>query len=98
MLLRMQLSRGKVLDGLGMRDTTRQTIANFICVCNLHRYHSCIISLPLTVFTATISQSVLLKVDLVRRALYTTPNSPAMNSKLLLLNTIAMQRIRRLCR
>ena len=37
------------------------------------------VSLPLIVFTATISLSVLLRVDLVRRALYTTPNSPAMN-------------------
>ena len=33
------------------------------------------------VFTATISQSVFLRVDLVRRALYTTPNSPAVNGK-----------------
>ena len=66
-----------------MRDTTRQTIANCICVCNLH--HGCLTSLPLTVFTATISQAVLLRVDLISRALYTMPNSPAVNSKLLLL-------------
>ena len=52
-----------------------------------------IISLPLTVFTATISQSVLLRVDLISRALYTMPNSPEMNSKLLHLNNIAMQYI-----
>lgn len=43
---------------------------------------SCLVmSLPLIVFTATISQSVFLRVDLVRRALYTTPNSPAVNGK-----------------
>ena len=66
-----------------MRDTTRQTIANCICVCNLH--HGCLTSLPLTVFTATISQAVLLREDLISRALYTMPNSPAVNSKLLLL-------------
>ena len=51
------------------------------------------LSLPLTVFTATISQSVLLRVDLVRRALYTMPNFPAMNSKLLLLKTTAVLKI-----
>ena len=34
------------------------------------------------VFTATISQSVFLRVDLISSALYATPNSPAMNSKL----------------
>ena len=49
--------------------------------------------LPLTVFTATISQSALLRVDLISRALYTMPNSPAVNSKLLLLNTIVMLKI-----
>jgi len=43
--------------------------------------------LPLTVFAATISQSALLKVDLISRALYTMPNSPILNSKLMLLNT-----------
>ena len=39
-----------------------------------------IIFLPLIVFTATISLSVFLRVDLVRRALYTMPNSPAINA------------------
>ena len=37
----------------------------------------CTIFLPLIVFTATISHSAFLRVDLVRRALYTMPNSPA---------------------
>ena len=37
----------------------------------------CTISLPLIVFTATISHSAFLRADLVRRALYTMPNSPA---------------------
>ena len=35
---------------------------------------------PLIVFTATISLSVFLRMDLVRRALYTMPNSPVMNA------------------
>ena len=38
-----------------------------------------IIFSPLIVLTATISLSVFLRMDLVRRALYTMPNSPAMN-------------------
>ena len=38
------------------------------------------------VFTATISQSVLLRVDLTSRALYTMPNSPAMELLLLSYN------------
>ena len=74
----------------GNKDTTiNETIENCIC-CMYLICHGFIISLPLTVFTATISQSVLFKVDLVSRALYTMPNSPAVNSKLLLLSTIAM--------
>ena len=59
------------------RMSTKQAITTGICVCYLH--HGFIISLSFTVFTATISQSALLKVDVVNRALYTMPNSPAMN-------------------
>ena len=61
-------------------DAGNTQVDNYqLWTCSAHHAWA-IIFLPLIVFTATISLSVFLRVDLVRRALYTMPNSPAINA------------------